>query len=50
MRWYNSFLSMLAGILGAIFVLAAFALVKIIKARRTRTIDKAMRDYVRRAY
>jgi hypothetical protein len=41
---------MLAGILGAIFVLAAFAFAKIVKARRTRTIDKAMRDYVRRAY
>ena len=39
---------MLAGILGAIFVLAAFALARTVKARRTRTTDKAMRDYVRR--
>ena len=41
---------MLAGILGAIFPLAAFTLAKIVKTRRTRTLDKAMRDYVRRAY
>jgi hypothetical protein len=50
MRWYNSFLSMLAGILGAIFVMAAIGLVKVVRARRTRTMHKAMRDYVRRAY
>jgi hypothetical protein len=49
-RWYNCSLSMLAGVVGAICALIAIVSVKIVKARRTRAMDRAMRDYVRRAY
>ena len=38
---------MLAGIVGAICALIAIVSVKIVKARRTRAMDRAMRDYVR---
>ena len=41
---------MLVGVGCAICVLAAIGITRFAKARRTRTIDRAMRDYVRRAY
>jgi hypothetical protein len=41
---------MLTGIAFAICVFAAVAASRIAKVHRTRNMDKAMRDYVRRAY
>jgi hypothetical protein len=48
--WYNFSLPMLPEIAIAICVSAMIAIWRIAKARRTRTANKAMRDYVRRAY
>jgi hypothetical protein len=41
---------MLAGIGCAFCVLIAILITGFARARRRRTVDKAMRDYVRRAY
>jgi hypothetical protein len=48
--WYNFSLPMLPEIAIAVCVSAMIAIWRIAKARRTRTANKAMRDYVRRAY
>ena len=41
---------MLAVIGGAVGVAVVLGTVWMVKSRRTRAMDKAMRDYVRRAY
>ena len=41
---------MLAAIGGAICLVAAIGLIRIFKARRMRTTNLAMRNYVRRSY
>jgi hypothetical protein len=47
---YNPSLLMLAAIAVAICVSATIVIWRITKVRRTRTANKAMRDYVRQAY
>ena len=41
---------MLTAIGTIVCVLAAIGIVRIAKVRRTRSMDKEMRDYIRRAY
>jgi len=44
------FLIMLTAIGCAVCILAGIGILRIAKARRARSIDREMRDYVRRAY